>query len=280
MGAVTTTGTLGALQGLLEKHKGQIAMALPRHMTPERMIRIALSAVSGNYLLAKCEPVSIAACIVQASILGLEPHSALGEAYLVPFWNKKLKPQPGYQSQLIVGYQGLVKLARNSGQLSMIDAQPVHANDHFEFQKGSDTFWVHKWDRVKERGPIQGYWAGYVLKDGARNFEYMTVAEIEAHRAKYSKGAYDKDGNLQGPWRDSPDWMFRKTPLRQVIKLMPKSVEVQTALTLDERADIGLPQTFVDVPAELLPPTGEEEDDAPKMEQPRRKSEQPDLQPA
>lgn len=255
---------LALLQNLLEKHKGQIANALPKHMTPERMIRVALSAVSGNSLLMKCRPISLAACIVQSSILGLEPNSLLGEAYLIPFWNKNADNGPGkakgaYDCQLMPGYLGLVKLARNSGQLAMIDAQPVFANDEFNFSKGSDTYWVHTWARTGDRGELDGYWAGYVLKDGSKNFEYMTVEQIERHRDKFSKGAYDKDGNLQGPWQAAPDWMYRKTVLRQLIKLMPKSVELASALALDERQDVGVAQAFIDVPLELQPPAEEQE---------------------
>jgi recombination protein RecT len=160
------------------------------------------------------------------------------------------------------GYKGLVKLARNSGEYSLIDAQPVHENDTFEFAKGSDTYWIHKWDPRKERGPIYGYWAGYVLKDGGRNFEFMSVSEIEAHRDQYSQGAYKKskgqfilDGNgkkiLTGPWSDSPDWMYRKTPLIQSLKLAPKSYQLRTAMTLNDQADAGLAQTFVDIPKEI-----------------------------
>lgn len=247
---------LAQLQNLLEKHKGQIANALPKHMTPERMIRVALSAVSGNSLLMQCRPISLAACIVQSSILGLEPNSLLGEAYLIPFWNSKAK---AYDCQLMPGYLGLVKLARNSGQLAMIDAQPVYSNDEFSFSKGSDTYWVHTWPRTGDRGELQGYWAGYVLKDGSKNFEYMTVEQIEQHRNKFSKGAFDKQGDLQGPWKLAPDWMYRKTVLRQLIKLMPKSVELASALALDERQDVGVAQAYIDVPLELQPPADEQE---------------------
>ncbi len=247
---------LAQLQDLLQKHKSQIATALPKHMTPERMIRVALSAVSGNHLLMQCRPISLAACIVQSSILGLEPNSLLGESYLVPFYNSKVS---AYDCQLIPGYLGLVKLARNSGQVAMLDVQPVYEADEFEMFKGSEIWWRHKAPRTGERGKLQGYWAGYVLKDGSKNFEYMTVEQIEAHRDKFSKGAYDKNGKLQGPWRDAPDWMYRKTVLKLLIKLMPKSVEVATALALDERHDAGISQSYVDVPLELHP-AAEEQD--------------------
>jgi len=284
--AIAPNNTLGALQNLLEKHKAQIEVALPRHMKPERMIRVVLTAVSQTPALAKCTPVSIAAAVVQASILGLEPASVLGEAYLVPFYNGKTKQ---HECQLIPGYQGLIKLTRNSGAVSMFDSQIVYSNDEFDFHKGSDVWWKHKWARSGDRGEPEGVWAGYVLKDGSKNFEYWTLDQIERHRDRYSKGAYkteygkfvlDNEGNkiLVGAWADSSEWMWKKTVIRQIVKLMPKSVELSTALSLDELNEVGQPQTFDVLP--VLPagegeqPLIEDETEPPApTEGPKRKSE-------
>lgn len=254
-----TDTTINELRGMLEKYKDQISMALPKHISAERMMRVALTTFSRTPLLAKCSATSICGALVQASILGLEPDGISGECYLIPYWSTKAG---GYECSMQPGYRGLVKLARNSGEYSMIDAQPVHENDQFEFQKGSETYWLHRWDQRKERGPIYGYWGGYRLKDGGCNFEFMSVAEIEAHRDHYSQGAFrkergqivrDKDGNkiLQGPWAESPDWMYRKTPLIQALKLAPKAIELRTAVTLQESVDRGMGQQFVDLPKEL-----------------------------
>ncbi len=270
-------GGLGALSALLEKYKHQIEMALPRHLSPERMIRVALTAVSQTPKLAECAPITIAASIVQASILGLEPSSVLGEAYLVPFWNGKTKRM---ECQLIPGYMGLLKLVRNTGELSVFDAQIVYSNDDFEFHKGSDIYWRHKWNRTGERGEKQGVWAGYVLKDGTKNFEYWTIEQIHRHRDQYSKGAYkmergsyvlDANNNriLTGAWADSPDWLEKKTLIRQITKLMPKSVELSTALRLDELGEVGLPQNIDVLPAEIAEdPINTTE----LLEEPQRKS--------
>lgn len=266
--AVATKSPLGSLQGLLEKYKHQIAMALPRHLTPERMIRVAITAVSRTPKLMECDQLTVAGCIVQASILGLEPNGMTGEAYLVPFFNGKTKRM---ECQLIPGYLGLVRLARNSGEFSVIDAQPVHERDEFDFEKGSEVWWRHKWPKTGDRGAVIGYWAGYVLKDGGKNFEYMTVEQIISHRDRYSKGAFDKAGNLQGPWKDSPDWMFRKTPLKQVLKLAPKSTELATAISLSEQGEAGMSQALsVDVPYELQAPAQA------ALDMPRRKSDTED----
>jgi recombination protein RecT len=258
--------TLNTVSDLLNKYKEQIAMALPRHLTPERMIRVALTAVSRSEKLQKCSPATIAGCVVQASILGLEPDGVLGEAYLVPFWNSKAANGKGgkgaYECQLQPGYQGLIKLVRNTGELKMIDVQEVCANDEFDFEKGMDPYLRHK-PAAGDRGEVLKIWAGAVLTNGGKQFEVMTLQEIEDHRDKYSKGAFvwengrkvtDSKGDpvLQGPWRDSPEWMYKKTVLRKLVKLLPKSAQAQLAVALDERAEIGIPQRFtVDVPIEL-----------------------------
>ncbi len=157
--AVTTeqANPLTTLQGLLNKYKSQIAVALPRHMTPERMIRVALTAVSQSPKLMQCDPLTVCGAIVQASILGLEPSSVLGEAFLVPYKNNK-RTIPGtnkkgvLECQLQVGYKGQIKLARNSREIAMIDAQLVREKDDFDFEKGEQPFLRHKWPKTGDRG--------------------------------------------------------------------------------------------------------------------------------
>jgi recombination protein RecT len=275
---------LATVQGLLEKYKGQIAMALPKHMTPERMIRVALTACSTNPKLLECDPYTVCGSIVQASIMGLEPNSNLGECFLVPYWNSKKGQRGGYDCQLQIGYKGHVKLARNSGEIAMVDAQPVYSNDEFECEKGETPFLRHKRPISGPRGELVGYWAGFKTKDGTFNFEYMTVEEIEEHRDRFTKSK-NKQGEIYGPWVDNPDWMFRKTVLIQALKLAPKSVDrnFAAAITLDDQANAGIPQQFsVEVPLELQPapdPEIEQERRA-EIQQPQRKSEKKDQPPA
>lgn len=259
--------TLTQVSTLLEKYKSQIAAALPRHLTPERMCRIALTSISQTPLLQKCDALTLCGAVVQASILGLEPNSILGECYMVPYWNSKANR---YEAQLQVGYKGHCKLARNSGEIAQIDAQGVRMNDEFEFEKGSCQTLRHKWAKSGTRGDLLGYWAGYRTRSGEFSFEYWPMEDLLAHRDHYSKSAFqtergkkvlDQEGHpiLQGAWLDSPDWMFKKTVLIQALKLAPKSVMMQTALDLDERADAGVPQQFDPaIPIEMTPVQGGE----------------------
>jgi recombination protein RecT len=255
------TQTLTTLQGMLEKYKSQIAVALPKHMTPERMIRVALTAVSTTPALQNCTPISIAACIVQASILGLEPNSVLGEAYLVPFKN---------QCQLIPGYQGLLKLVRNSGDLIMVNAQVVRENDKFDFEDGLDPYLIHK-RATGDRGKVVAYWAGAVLKGGGKQFVVLSREEALEHGKKNSKSFNN------GPWQTHFDEMAMKTCLRKLCKLLPKSIEAQIAVSLDERHEAGTGQQFsIDVPLELHPPIEEGAEAEPEVTMPERASGQAD----
>jgi recombination protein RecT len=232
---------LVTLQELLTRHKDQIAMALPRHMSADRMLRVALTAATTTPALLKCDARSVAGCIVQAAILGLEPSTVLGEAYLIPY---------GKTCQLVPGWKGLLKLVRNSGELLMVNAQEVRQRDLFEFEDGLDPFLRHKRapGGPEERGPVVAYWAGAVLKGGGKQFVVMTRQEVEAHARKYSKAF------TTGPWKSEFDEMAKKTCLRKLCKYLPASVESQIACALDEQQEAGVPQQFApEVPLELQP---------------------------
>ena len=247
--ALSTTGkSLGNLQALLEKYKHQIAAAIPNHLTPERLIRIALTAVSRSPGLLECDPLTICGCVIQAAQLGLEPDGVLGEAYLVPFTNNRTRKK---ECQLIPGYQGLLKLARNSGELKFVNAQVVREKDLFEFVEGSDPSLIHK-RAAGDRGKTVAYWACASLKTGGFQFVVMTRREVEEHRDRFSRA---KD---TGPWRDDFDTMALKTCLRKLCKLLPKSTQAQIATSLDEAHEAGHSQLFsFEVPAELHPPSEE-----------------------
>jgi recombination protein RecT len=229
------------LQELLIRHKDQISMALPRHMSADRMLRVAITAATTTPALLRCDARSVAGCIVQASLLGLEPSTVLGEAWLIPY-EKTCK--------LVIGWKGLLKLARNSGELQIVNAQEVREKDVFEFEDGLDPFLRHKRapGGPEERGPVVAYWAGAVLKGGGRQFVVMTRAEVEAHAKKYSRTFGS------GPWKTEFDEMAKKTCLRKLCKYLPASVYSQVACALDEQQEAGIPQRFVpEVPLELQP---------------------------
>ena len=106
----------------------------------------------------------------------------LGHAYLVPF-NTKRKDANGQERwvnsvQVIIGYKGLIDLARRSGQIVSIAAHEVCENDHFELVYGLDEKLNHT-PAMGERGQVVGFYAVAKLKDGGHCFEFMSTHQVE-----------------------------------------------------------------------------------------------------
>lgn len=227
---IKTTATkapAASVKQMLEQNKAQIAAALPAHLKPDRMLRIALTEINKNPELANCDPVSFCGAIVQCSQLGLEPGNALGHAYLIPFWNKKRGIQ---EVQLIPGYRGLIDLARRSGQILSISARVVHENDIFDYAYGLNEKLEHVPGRG-ERGAITYAYAVAKLKDGGHQFEVMSTEDINL---------IAKDSNPI--WKSHYGEMARKTLVRRLFKYLPISVEIATVIDLSDTEEKGLSQ--------------------------------------
>lgn len=235
-----------SIAGLLTdpRIKQQMALALPRHVTADRLARIALTEVRKVPKLAQCDQTSFLGAIMQCAALGLEPGGALGHCYLIPFENRRANR---VEVQFIVGYRGMIDLARRSGQILSIEARAVYEADHFEVELGLDSRIVHRPDWTKaNRGALTFVYAVAKLKDGGTQFDVMSRAEIEAIRDK-SQGytvakRYAKDGQINSPWASNFEEMAKKTVIRRLFKYLPVSIEIQRAVGLDEQADAGLPQ--------------------------------------
>lgn len=219
---------------MLEQYKGEIARALPKHINPDRMARIALTAFRMTPKLAECDPRSVFAAVIQSSQLGLEI-GLMGEAHLVPF---------GGQCQLIPGYTGLMKLARNSGLVVDIYAEAVRVNDKFMLKLGMERNLEHEPLTAdggfpasdEERGEVVGFYAVGVLKDGSRTFVAMGRAEVERIRDASRGYQAAKKYKKESVWDTDFVAMGLKTAIRRICKFLPKSPEMATALALDENA--------------------------------------------
>jgi recombination protein RecT len=205
----------------------EIARALPHHMDADRMARLALTVVRHSDLearkagkpeqsLANCKPESFAGALLTAAALGLEP-GVNQEAYLVPYKG---------ECTLIVGYQGYAKLFWQHPLAKHLDAHAVHENDEFDYAYGIAQYLRHKPARGN-RGKITDYYAVAELSTGASAFVVLSAEEVKALRG-------GKVGP-QGQIKDPQHWMERKTALRQLIKLLPKSTNLVAALAVDDQ---------------------------------------------
>lgn len=246
---------IGAIKLQLEKGKALIAQVAPKHLTADRMVRLAMLAVSKQPKLAECSGMSILKSMMVASELGLEPGGALGHGYLVPYRvNQAKRGEPARwvnECQFIAGYRGLAKLARNSGEIEIVEAHPVYPGDKFVVRRGTVSELVHEPDYMsgEDRGDkAVCYYALARYKSGAVQFEVMTRAQIEQiMRSTQSKGEY-------GPWLDHFDEQARKTCIRRLAKSLPleseKHKDLLRALEVSDARDDG--DADIEIPADVV----------------------------
>jgi recombination protein RecT len=223
--AVKTAGTQKTLKDFVVQMEGQIAKALPKVITPERFTRIALSALSSNPNLAKCERNSFLGALMQSAALGLEINTPLQQAFLIPFNNTK---KGVTECQFQIGYKGLLDLAYRSGEFASIYAQEVYENDIFDYEYGLETKLVHK-PKLQDRGDVIAYYAVFKLKNGGSSFVVMSRDDVLRHAKKFSKSFNS------GPWQSDFNSMAKKTCLKALLKYAPlRSDFITAAETADE----------------------------------------------
>lgn len=252
-------GSAASMKTLLERNQASIAALLPKHVTPERLIRTMLVAANRNPDLLRCTQASLIESIMRAAELGLDLSGTLGEAYIVPFKNKVTSKDPVTkmvrevyldQAQMIPGYRGLAKLARQSGEIRRIEAEVVHEKDLFEYQKGTSFICNYKPHLGDDRGRAIGAYALVEFKDGGIQADFMTRGDVEKVRAI----AKSKDSPA---WRNHWDEMAKKTVFRRLSKWLPLS---------SDKFRAALEQDNVDFDLDALTPTIEVHPDGAKTD--------------
>lgn len=251
-----------SIAAYIQQLQPEIARALPKGMDPDRIARLALTVVRQSEMakrkgtaktsLADCTPESFAAALLTAVAFGLEP-GVDGEAWLVPY---------GKECTFIPGYKGIAKLYWQHPLARHLDAQAVYENDDFDYELGLHPSLRHK-PAMGDRGKkITHYYAVASLSTGAEKFEVMTAEQVAAVR--------DASPRRSNDIRDPQHWMERKTVLKQLLKVMPKSTRLQQVLVADEQTGTELraeqmpaqvmqtnPAAIEYVPSDVDPTTGE-----------------------
>lgn len=213
----------------------EIKRALPKHLNADRMSRIALTAFRRTPKLGECDPRSVFAAVIQASQLGLEPDT-LGRSYLIPYNQKRKGPQgwtTTVECQFVPGWKGLMDLMNRSG-LGSAWTGAVFSGDFFEYQLGDQPFVKHipaGEDGVEKMTHV--YAVGRAKGSEWPVIEVWPVAKVRRHRDRYNKVG-DKHYS-----HDNWEMYARKVVLLQVLKYLPCSAELATAITLNDDAEIG-----------------------------------------
>jgi recombination protein RecT len=232
----------------------ELGKALPSFITPERFVRIAVTSMRLNPKLAECSQMSILGALFQSAQLGLEPNIE-GQAYLIPYNNSKqiVDPDTGrkkwvkrYECQFQIGYKGYIELFYRHGAALTLDMHTVYENDIFEYSYGTNPYLKHC-PVLKDRGEPVAYYAVATLRNGGSIFKVMSKDECVEHGKTHSKCYITREWDdrsktyvpvtphfeANSPWAKDLNAMCKKTVLIQLAKLLPKSVELQKALAMD-----------------------------------------------
>lgn len=213
-----------AFSKMLDRMKPQLALALPKHMSADRMARLALTTFSSSIDMQQCSTDSILASLMTATQLGLEP-GINGQGYLIPYKGK---------CTFVPGWKGLVDLVSRAGRATVWTGA-VHEGDKFDYQLGDEPFCRHKpGDGGEEFTHV--YAIGRVKDAEMPVIEVWTRGKVKKHLAQYNKVgkshyALQSENNLE--------MYAKKVALLQVLKYMPSSIELANAITVSHAAEAG-----------------------------------------
>ena len=262
------------MKQLLEKSWPRIAAVMPQEMSEKRLYQMYVSTINREPQLASCSVESVLSCFMRCTSLGLEPSNVngLGMAYILPFGNKNMRTGQK-EAMFVLGYRGMIALARRSGQLQSIHAQAVYQGDEFDYWE--DETGQHFKFRATRGVPhteatLTDVYVNAQLLPAGSVFVHMTKEEVEAVKRRSPAGN-------KGPWRTDYEAMALKTVVRRSFKWLPVSVEAQSAAVSDE--------TTPDYSELFRPLPDETVDDSPvdvsvdESEQPQQET-QPEAEPS
>ena len=214
------TNTNISLPTLIEKSKGQFAMALggatpqQRMQNAERFARLCLTAFRQTPKLMQCDPYSVLGAMMTCAQLNLEPNTPQGLAYLIPY---------NRECQFQIGYRGLMQIMYRSGAIASFNADVVYRQEVeqglFEYESGISPRISHKIDllnpeaRTGKPEDVIAAYAAVVLKTGEPIVRLVTKMEIDQARAL-------NRGNSPA-WRDHYAAMAIKTAIKRLSAWLP-----------------------------------------------------------
>lgn len=205
------------------------ALQLAPEYEVKRVFRVMLEATRRNPILLECEQGSLVECAMAGVELGLEVGGVMGEAWLVPFRDKRR----GKIAQFVVGYRGFVHLAKRDG-FAGLEARIVHAEDLYEVHYGTAPRIEH---RPTWKGPIVSAYAVAFERERSQ-FEVMTLEQLQRVRDDVLDKIKEDWSKQQSPWTRNLDEMYRKTPIRRLSKTLGLTGKMRRAIELEDAQHI------------------------------------------
>lgn len=223
--------------------KIQVEKVLPKHITVERMSRVALTAVMKNPDLMKCTAASVMNSLMLCAQAGLEPDGRL--AHLIPF---------GAECKCIFDWKGMVALALRNNYESVFGDKVCEADEFDASVVNGKKLLTHKINWKQPRGEPYAYYT-VVQRNGIPDFEVMTSAEVDDIRKRSRSGQ-------KGPWVTDYDEMAKKTVIRRMSKRWDLLPEIRDVIFADDDTPEPL-EKQIKVSAPLFPELKPKKEDKP-----------------
>jgi len=249
---------------MLKKLESSFVDALPDHLQSKHFSRSLLTAFRKTPKLLDCDGASVGLSVLTAAQLGLQI-GVNGQAYLLPF--KK-------ECQLIIGYVGLIDLCYRSGFVESISADVICENDEFEYKQGLEQVLTHVPKLDGNRGKPYAVYAIARIKDS----KTPTFVVMNKEEVLKVKGASPSAGSSYSPWNgDFQNEMWKKTAIRRLVKLLPKSIEINSAMQFENEQEERMKEVRATVMTEAASSGVQEKIRAQKAKQATQEPTEPEI---
>jgi recombination protein RecT len=217
----------------------QMATRTKSQLVFEREAKFALEIIQNSEKLQSCDPATVYSSIVNVSALGLSLNPVLGEAALIPRWNRNKRMNDCTLSPM---YRGLVRLATESGRVTHVKAELVFELDEIDMSLGANPDIKHnpmpsiiggEAERVvdfinRERNKLRAVYVVAHLNDESKIIGVMSYDEIlkVAMCSEAFNPRPDRNGKKRspyGPWLEHPGEMAKKALINREQKTWPRA---------------------------------------------------------
>lgn len=197
-----------------------VSQLLPAHVSYERFIQSAAVAIANNAGLMEADPQSVINSLTQCAKDGLVADNR--EAALVVF-NTKQGNNWIKKAQYMPMVDGVMKRARQSGEITVIASRAIYKNDKFRAWMDGNGEHIEYEPTMFVRDDMVGVFAYAKMKTGEIQFEVMNMDDINKVRAA------SKTSDT-GPWKDWFEGMAKKAVMHRLCRRLPNSAELMEML--------------------------------------------------
>lgn len=211
------------VRDLIQRMKPELEKSLQSREAAEILMRHYMTAIRLNPLLHECTSESLLAALLLSAQMRLEP-GPLGHVYLVPFKGECV---------WMLGYTGMLELARRSERVAMLKARVVWDCDEcqvWEDEKGEH----YRYTEGPEQDRTERLYVVTTWKELAGGRWFPRVVKVPKSRIDRAREASPAARKSSGPWVSDETAMWAKTGIRAVRVWLPLSPDLARAAAVDD----------------------------------------------